>query len=304
MIRGRHDISNNNNNYYYYKEFARLYNQVYDEYMLWIKPHLESKDLRFMRVIPVEKAIESTIGILPLITDRYSDIVERNNSFCLVNVCACRYEHELLGKGCGKPLDVCSAMGWIADLAIQKGLARRVSRKEFVEAKMRASEAGLVNMTDNLRDPLQVCSCCACCCSGLKMIKEYNIPTVIAKSHFEVVVNIDKCIGCGKCAKICPMAAIQVNDKKAVVDYNRCIGCGVCIIKCEHGKALNLRERAYHKPPSANVLDYFTQRYVECLGREKEVIPRVSLGVSSLLTQLGSQISPFHVSGPKYRPPK
>jgi len=298
MMRAHSDPDNHD----YYKEFARLYEEVYEEYMTWIKPHVDRKDLRFMRIIPVEKSIENTIGIVPFNTDRYSEIVDRNRSFCLVNACPCRYEFELLNKGCGKPLDVCSAMGWLADLAIEKGLARRVSKEEFLEAKARATDAGLVHMTDNLRDPLQVCSCCTCCCSGLRMIKNYNIPSVIAKSNFEAVVDVEKCLLCEKCVNICPMDAILVEEKSVKIDYTRCIGCGVCVIKCDKAKAMGLRERKYYKRPSDNILEYFSQRYFECLGKEKDIIPRVSLGVGGLLSQLGSRISPFHISGPKYRP--
>ena len=58
----------------------------------------------------------------------------------MINVCACRNEMVLLDKGCGAPMDVCSAMGWVADYCIDKGMARRVSKQEFLEAKGRAAD--------------------------------------------------------------------------------------------------------------------------------------------------------------------
>jgi len=103
--------------------------------MTWLKPNLEGKYLRFGRIIPIGKSIESSNGVIPLMSDSFAEVVDRYNSFCLVEVCACRNEMALLGKGCGKPMDVCSAMDWLADICIDKGLARRVSKKEFIDAK-------------------------------------------------------------------------------------------------------------------------------------------------------------------------
>jgi len=267
----------------YYREFARHYEEVYHEYLTWMKPKLLGKDVRVMRIIPVGRSLESVQGVMPLDTDRYSEIVDRNTSFCLVSACACRYEHEILGKGCGKPLDVCSAMGALADLAVEKGLARRVSKEEFIDAKARAAEAGLINLTDNLHDPLQVCSCCSCCCGVLRIMKNYNIPTILARSHFESAVDTELCAGCATCMDACQMDAIAVSDEKASIDYARCIGCGLCVDKCEQG-ALALRERDGHKPPSENAFAFYSDRYGEIKGADNRAfLPRLALGIGRIL---------------------
>ena len=44
-------------------------------------------------------------------------------------------------------------------------------------------------------------------------------------------VNADKCIGCGKCEKLCPMNNIKIVDKK-VVQNNQCTMCYRCINNC------------------------------------------------------------------------
>jgi len=48
-------------------------------------------------------------------------------------------------------------------------------------------------------------------------------------------VNIDKCIGCGKCIPWCPTDAIKLQDKKAHIDRDACIGCGECTVTCKNG---------------------------------------------------------------------
>ncbi len=284
----------------FYKRFAELYHQFYDEFVRWIKPEVEKKDLRFGRIVPVEKSIESQSGIIPSNSDKFSEIIERNNSFCIVNACACRYEMHLLGRGCDKPLDVCSLMGWLADFVIEKGLGRRVSREEYIETKNRAIEAGLVLFTDNTVDPLQVCSCCSCCCSGLRALKEYNVPTIITGSHFEPVVDSETCNGCQKCLRVCPMEAITVIEKKVAIDYTRCIGCALCASRCDKVNAISFKERESYKPPAENVFDYYVDRYIEVKGAPDRLWPRFNLGLSQLM----GKISPIKISGPGYKPPK
>ncbi len=47
-------------------------------------------------------------------------------------------------------------------------------------------------------------------------------------------VDIDKCTGCGTCAEVCPVEAIQVNDY-AVVNEDECVDCGTCVDECPEG---------------------------------------------------------------------
>ena len=284
----------------YFTEFAKLAEEAFEEMMIWAKPKAQNKDLRFMRVIAVEKAIEQTQGILPISTDLYSEIADRNTSFCLANVCACRQKAQLLGEGCGRGMDVCSAVGLAADMAEKWGLGRKVSKEEFIEAKMRAAELGLVNVVDNINDPVQLCSCCVCCCAGLKMIKKYNIPTGIVASHFEASIDEVKCIGCGKCAKICPMDAISTEDKTSTIDYARCLGCGLCVMQCEEQHAITLKERKDFKPPSDNFFSYLADRRRELADEDKILLPNLKLSLGSVF----SKIVPIAFSGPKYKPRK
>ncbi len=59
-----------------------------------------------------------------------------------------------------------------------------------------------------------------------------------------VQVNKERCVGCGKCVKICPQQALHLADGKSVVDLSRCIGCFECITVC---------------PPKAISIDWATE---------------------------------------------
>ncbi len=44
-------------------------------------------------------------------------------------------------------------------------------------------------------------------------------------------VNADECVGCKKCAKNCPVGAIEIVEKKAIISTT-CVGCGICKKLC------------------------------------------------------------------------
>lgn len=49
-------------------------------------------------------------------------------------------------------------------------------------------------------------------------------------------INEKSCIGCGKCAQVCPGTLIAVSGKKACMKYPRdCWGCVSCVKECPVG---------------------------------------------------------------------
>lgn len=295
----------------FYKEFARLFKDFWEEIFAWMKENPAIAD-RYQilgtplgRVISVEEAIDASpgVGILSYPTDKFSEMADRaKKSICRIDVCTCRQEMHLLDEGCRhveKPTSVtCTLTGTVAEAAIKAGAATRISKEQFLEDRMQAGELGLVAMTDDTVDPLLICTCCDCCCSILRVLKEFNNPNTWAQSHFEAVIDRGKCKGCKTCAKACPMEAIKVGrDKKASVDYARCIGCGVCVVKCDKQKAISFKTRKIHKPPVDNLVEFWVRRYFQLKGREEQFLPKLTLGATRAL----SRINPIHLTGPRAR---
>ena len=43
-----------------------------------------------------------------------------------------------------------------------------------------------------------------------------------------MVINTEKCVGCGQCVPYCPGKAISIQNGKAIIDWDLCLECGNC----------------------------------------------------------------------------
>ena len=74
-------------------------------------------------------------------------------------------------------------------------------------------------------------------------VVDKKCPAGVCKKLLSFTVDKDKCIGCGKCAKNCPVDAITKTDYVApghklpsvTIDTAKCIKCGACIAGCKFG---------------------------------------------------------------------
>ncbi|MHA1794390.1 MAG: FAD-dependent oxidoreductase [Promethearchaeota archaeon] len=98
--------------------------------------------------------------------------------------------------------------------------------------------AGSAQWPKTLEDAILQGNAAAARASGL-LIKGYvEVEGITAK------VNEDVCIGCAKCASVCPFSAIEMVEKTIMVDYQEtpvlkahvvdamCKGCGTCVGEC------------------------------------------------------------------------
>lgn len=56
-------------------------------------------------------------------------------------------------------------------------------------------------------------------------------------------IDADKCVRCGKCARICHHGAIEVADGRYAIQTQRCRRCCHCVEQCPRG-AIHPRGRA------------------------------------------------------------
>jgi dissimilatory sulfite reductase (desulfoviridin) alpha/beta subunit len=107
---------------------------------------------------------------------------------------------------------------------LQRGVEAAIEASGW-EAHLRAHSSGRILPHRRLRVALAACP---------NACSQPQIQDVGVSAH-AVPGRIDRCTGCGECARACPDDAVEVEDDLARIDRERCIGCGLCVRACPTG---------------------------------------------------------------------
>lgn len=65
-------------------------------------------------------------------------------------------------------------------------------------------------------------------------IRDKTCPAKVCRALISYTILEDKCVGCGVCAKACPVECISGERKEPYrIDQEQCLKCGVCLSKCK-----------------------------------------------------------------------
>jgi electron transport complex protein RnfB len=243
-------------------ELARDFHQYLDEAF---GKEFHSKKTSQMRTIPIGRSVspEHYVG-------NYDDakqlIMSTHGPFAVLN-CVCRQSKDLLGEPC-KLSDIretCIAIKEIAEVCIDGGVGRSISKEETFELLDRAEKVGMVLQPENNQNPSFICCCCGCCCGVLTSVKRFPRPSDYFHSNFFAEVDPDLCQACETCLQRCQMDAISLVDNVARVDRDRCIGCGLCVTTCE-ANALHLTKKRNETVPPKDHDSLYKKIMMEKLG--------------------------------------
>jgi ferredoxin len=156
-------------------------------------------------------------------------------------------------------------MGSAAEVMLDHGQARPITRERMFELLDEADREGLVLQPQNTRNPLFICLCCGCCCVALRAGKQHPRPADFFSSSYQAVLDAALCDACQACLDRCQMEALSMPDAAACVDLARCIGCGLCVSVCPSG-ALRLDPKSDPASPPADTSALYRRIYMERFG--------------------------------------
>lgn len=204
------------------------------------------------RVFVREPALDDASRLEIVDHEKATHIIETAKDIA-VGMCYCRHKKEHLGKNCNAPMDICMTFNSSAHSLIKHGHARAISKEECNDLLLAAYDANLVQFGENNREGVNfICNCCGCCCEALNAVKRFGITRTI-HSSFIIRVDTETCVGCGKCATVCPVSALHApraeaenggarRAQTAAAREDICLGCGVCVRSCPK-KSLSLVPR-------------------------------------------------------------
>ncbi|MFX0071055.1 MAG: 4Fe-4S binding protein, partial [Candidatus Hermodarchaeota archaeon] len=202
-----------------------------------------------LRTVPIEQSINREINIAT-----YEDIrkiFENAQQPIALTDCLCKKGRDLVGHPCKitERREICMAFDWIAQLYIDHGWARQISKEEALEVLKKNEEDGLIINIENTEKPNFFCGCCTCCCGLTAGLKYLHQPSKLAGNNYYAVINEELCTGCGVCVDRCQMDAIILSDDISSIKKTRCIGCGNCIATCPADAIKLIKKDKISEPP-------------------------------------------------------
>jgi ferredoxin len=233
LMRWRSDIDQ--------KGLAQLFYRYLNEEEAFIRELFTGGQTQIGRVLVNEPSLPAEEVSQVLDYERASEVI-RTASHVAVGICYCRHKMLHAGRGCDAPLQNCLTLNSAAQSLIRHGNARGIDNAQGLDILQQARELNLVQCADNVRQQVNfICNCCGCCCEAMIATRKLAIPNALYTTNFIQKTDASACSGCGNCARICPIEAIQlVPDsraegrigRKAKVNEELCLGCGVCVGAC------------------------------------------------------------------------
>lgn len=230
-------------------EFVKDFNEYTTDKKFGIE--FLSTELPQMRTIPVSKSIHPQHNVSTF--DEVTVLLQQAEEPFVINECICRKKNSIEGKSCNvtERKETCLAIGSMAQMSLQCGMGREITRDEAMSIIEENQKQGLVLQPSNTEKAEFICSCCGCCCGVLDFHRNIPKPLDYWASNFQAVVDTNTCEGCGTCEQWCQVGAVSVseNNQQAIVDLNRCLGCGVCVSNCPTDSISLFKKSTEVRPP-------------------------------------------------------
>jgi len=236
MMRVRHDIDQ--------KVLSELFYEYLNVEEEFIRNLFTRGETQLGRVFVNEEALSDENALHVLDYERATEVI-KTASRRAVGICYCRHKMQHMGRACNAPMEICMTFNTVASSLIRHGIAREIDSDEGIDLLNEAYENNLVQFGENVHERVNfICNCCRCCCEAMIAARRFAILNPVHTTCFMPEVNASKCTGCSACVDVCPVEAMTLvssNDPCkpkghiAMVDEERCLGCGLCARACTRG---------------------------------------------------------------------
>ena len=207
-------------------------------------------DTKLGRAFVQERVLDNDNSIDILDYEKASHIIKSANKIS-VSSCYCRHKAHHLGDDCYAPMETCLSCDNTAYTVIKHNSAREIDASEAVDILAESYDNNLVQCGENVqKEPCFLCNCCKCHCEAFLAARKFGLLVPVNTTNYLPNIDINKCIGCGKCSNVCPMDAmkiiptdVELKKKKAELQEDYCLGCGVCVKNCPTN-AISLKRRS------------------------------------------------------------
>lgn len=235
--------------------------------------------------------------------DDWKAIINRNSVF-VIDPCACKTLHlasqgdfrylndrdARMTDGHQDRVNICLAMGELAEYYIWKGVGWQVTRDEALRSVEQSMEEGMViqHFYDSNTEVICQCRCDQCAILGPQKALAGQGDAIFCQSNYRLVLDKDACIQCGACIERCPMEAITFGDDGYPQMGPECMVCGQCAYVCPAGaRQLELKPIEQQIDFPTNVVNDWNEKaiYRRMKGYLYDFLPGETVAADTLVAQ-------------------
>lgn len=155
----------------------------------------------------------------------------KDQEFIALVPCNCKYMMDVTDR----PRNVCTQFRHGENSHWDRGHGQRVTPERMIELLKEYNKWGLMpNGNPKLEGGF--CNCDGASCYPIRMSKELGSRGHNPRAYWTIHWDAEKCISCGKCAKICNFQAFTAGaNGKVNFDPDKCWGCTICTNNCPKG---------------------------------------------------------------------